>query len=187
MESSSKLGRRATKFSSQTMENISRATASTYKNQDSTLYSHSTGYRCTSTRILRLFREGLLCSYIHLFSKDATQTVISRLLTSKTRVSPVKTQSLPRLELCSALLLANLLHATLPTLTVPISETFAWSDSKITLAWLKSEPRRWQPFVANRVAQILELTPNVHWNFVSGLENPADCGTRGIPPTKLEN
>ncbi|GFU08305.1 integrase catalytic domain-containing protein [Trichonephila clavipes] len=98
----------------------------------------------------------------------------------------LKPQSLPRLEPCSALLLANLLHATLPTLTVPISETFAWSDSKITLAWLKSEPRRWQPFVANRVAQIQELTPNVHWNFVSGLDNPADCGTKGIPPTKLE-
>ncbi|GFY46255.1 integrase catalytic domain-containing protein [Trichonephila inaurata madagascariensis] len=79
-----------------------------------------------------------------------------------------------------------MLQASFPTLTVPISETFALSDSKITLAWLKSEPRRWQPFVANRVAQIQELTPYVHWNFVSGLENPADCGTRGIPPTKLE-
>ncbi|GFX25928.1 uncharacterized protein TNCV_2899531 [Trichonephila clavipes] len=130
--------------------------------------------------------EKAYCAVIYIRSKDATQTVVSRLLTSKTRVSPVKPQSLPRLELCSALLLANLLQATLPTLTVSISETFAWSDSKITLAWLKSDPRRWQPFVANRVAQIQELTPKVHWNFVSGLENPADCGTRGIPPTKLE-
>ncbi|GFX91828.1 integrase catalytic domain-containing protein [Trichonephila clavipes] len=130
--------------------------------------------------------EKAYCAVIYIRSKDATQTVVSRLLTSKTRVSPVKPQSLPRLELCSALLLANLLQATLPTLTVSISETFAWSDSKITLAWLKPDPRRWQPFVANRVAQIQELTPNVHWNFVSGLENPADCGTRGIPPTKLE-
>ncbi|GFW13013.1 integrase catalytic domain-containing protein [Trichonephila clavipes] len=130
--------------------------------------------------------EKAYCAVIYIWSKDATQTVVSRLLTSKTRVSPVKPQSLPRLELCSALLLANLLQATLPTLTVSISETFAWSDSKITLAWLKSDPRRWQPFVANRVAQIQELTPNVHWNFVSGLENPADCGTRGIPPSKLK-
>ncbi|GFW55940.1 DUF1758 domain-containing protein [Trichonephila clavipes] len=130
--------------------------------------------------------EKAYCAVIYTRSKDASQTVVSRLLTSKTRVSPVKTQSLPRLELCSALLLANLLQATLPTLTVPTSETFAWSDSKITLAWLKPDPRRWQPFVANRVAQIQELIPNVHWNFVSGLENPADCGTRGIPPTKLE-
>ncbi|GFW09084.1 integrase catalytic domain-containing protein [Trichonephila clavipes] len=130
--------------------------------------------------------EKAYCAVIYIRSKDATQTVVSRLLTSKTRVSPVKTQSLPRLELCSALLLANLLQATLPTLTLPISETFAWSDSKITLAWLKSDLRRWQPFVANRVAQIQELNPNVHWNFVSGLENPVDCGTREIPQTKLE-
>ncbi|GFQ84400.1 uncharacterized protein TNCT_697441 [Trichonephila clavata] len=128
--------------------------------------------------------EKAYCAAIYIRSKDATQTVIFRLLTSKTRISPVKTQSLPRLELYSALLLANLLHATLPTLTVPISET---SDSKIILEWLKSEPRRWQPFVANRIAQIQELTPNVHWSFVSGLENPAFCGTRGIPPTKLES
>ncbi|GFS40237.1 DUF1758 domain-containing protein [Trichonephila inaurata madagascariensis] len=130
--------------------------------------------------------EKAYCAVIYIRSKDATQTVVSRLLTSKTRVSPVKPHSLPQLELCSALLLANLLQATLPTLTVPISEIFAWSDSNITLAWLKSEPRRWQPFVANGVAQIQELTPNVHWNFVSGLENPSECGTRGILPTNLE-
>ncbi|GFU91470.1 uncharacterized protein TNCV_2542381 [Trichonephila clavipes] len=85
--------------------------------------------------------EKAYCAVIYIRSKDATQTIVSRLLTSKTRVSPVKTQSLPRLELCSALLLANLLQATLPTLILPISETFAWSDSKITLAWLKSDLR----------------------------------------------
>nr|XP_042912697.1 uncharacterized protein LOC122272772 [Parasteatoda tepidariorum] len=86
--------------------------------------------------------EKAYCASIYIRSKDANQAVTSTLLTSKTRVSSVKPQSLPRLELCSALLLANLLQATLPTLTVPISEIFAWSDSKITPAWLKSEPRR---------------------------------------------
>ncbi|GFY78906.1 uncharacterized protein TNIN_107821 [Trichonephila inaurata madagascariensis] len=151
-------------------------------------YSHSKGNRLRITNYTGsvTFQKKAYCAVIYIRSKDATQTVVSRLFTSKTRVSPVKPQSLPRLELCSALLLANLLQATLPTLTVPISEIFAWSDSKITLAWMKSEPRRWQPFVANRVAQIQKLTPNVHWNFVSSLENPADCGTRLIPPTKLE-
>ncbi|GFY72408.1 uncharacterized protein TNIN_327651 [Trichonephila inaurata madagascariensis] len=102
--------------------------------------------------------EKAYCAVIYIRSNDATQTVVSRLLTSKTCVSPVKPQSLPPLELCSALLLANLLQATLPTLTVPISEIFAWSDSKITLAWLKSEPRRWQPFVGKALTAIPQLT-----------------------------
>ena len=131
--------------------------------------------------------EKAYCAALYILSVDSEQKVTTALLTSKTRVAPVKSQSLPRLELCSALLLATLLQATLPTLNIPISGTFAWSDSKITLAWIQSEPRRWQPFVANRVAQIQELVPNVHWNFVSGLQNPADCGTRGIPPEKLMN
>ncbi|GFW73475.1 uncharacterized protein TNCV_2801391 [Trichonephila clavipes] len=69
--------------------------------------------------------EKAYCAVIYIRSKDATQTVVSRLLTSKTPVSSVKHQSLPRLELCSALLLANFLQATLPTLTVPIFKTFA--------------------------------------------------------------
>ncbi|GFQ80043.1 integrase catalytic domain-containing protein [Trichonephila clavata] len=145
MESSSKLGRRATKFSSKTMENISRATASSYKKKKKKIKIPRCilipqaidvqvhGF-CDSS-------EKAYCAAIYIRSKDTTQTVIARLLTSKTRVSPVKPQSLTRLELYFALLLANLLHATLPTLTVPISEIFAWSDSKITLAWLKSEPR----------------------------------------------
>ncbi|GFX80204.1 integrase catalytic domain-containing protein [Trichonephila clavipes] len=149
MESPSKLGRRATRFSSKTMENISRTASSTYKYPDPTLHSHSTGYRRTSTRVIK---------------------------------TPVSTSTRALFCLTSC----QIIQVTLPTLTVPISETFAWSDSRITLTWLKSDPKRWQPFVANRVAQIQELTPNMHWNFVSGLENSADYGTRGTHTTKLE-
>ncbi|GFW95784.1 hypothetical protein TNCV_5023191 [Trichonephila clavipes] len=96
------------------MENISRTASSTYKYQDPTLYSHSIGYVYTNVQIHGFCdsSEKAYCAVIYILSKDATQTVVSRLLTSKTRVSPVKPQSLPRLELCSALLLANLLQAT---------------------------------------------------------------------------
>ncbi|KAG8176196.1 hypothetical protein JTE90_004734 [Oedothorax gibbosus] len=120
--------------------------------------------------------------YARSISSDSIRTV---LLTSKTRVAPLKVQSLPRLELCSALLLSNLLSSTVPHLDISISAVFAWSDSQITLAWINSEPSRWKPFVANRVSQIQELVPEAQWNFVRGLENPADCGTRGLTPSEF--
>ncbi|GFY32209.1 integrase catalytic domain-containing protein [Trichonephila clavipes] len=66
-----------------------------------------------------------------------------------------------------------------------IPRTIAWTDSTITLAWLKTEPYRWQPFVANRVSKIQTTIPSVEWCHVSGIENPADLGTRGLLPSQL--
>ncbi|GFT34756.1 jerky-like protein [Trichonephila clavipes] len=65
------------------------------------------------------------------------------------------------------------------------SSNHCLDDSTITLAWLKTEPYRWQPFVANRVSKIQTTIPSVEWCHVSGIENPADLGTRGLLPSQL--
>ncbi|GFX82937.1 integrase catalytic domain-containing protein [Trichonephila clavipes] len=53
------------------------------------------------------------------------------------------------------------------------------------LPWLKTEPYCWQPFVTNRVSKIQTTIPSVEWCHVSGIENPADLGTRGLLPSQL--
>lgn len=53
-----------------------------------------------------------------------------------------------------------------------------WSDSKTTISWIKSDHRRYKPFVAHRVNEILEGSELSDWRWLSSEMNPADFGTR---------
>ena len=57
----------------------------------------------------------------------------------------------------------------------------------IVLAWLSDLPRRWNCFVANRVAKIQEILPPDKWKHASSKDNPADCASRGTSLQQLKN
>ncbi|GFV26966.1 uncharacterized protein TNCV_1754251 [Trichonephila clavipes] len=118
-------------------------------------------------------------------SKNLKSETLVRLITSKSRVAPIKSLTIPRLELCAAVLLAKLVKRVVAALQLETAELYLWSDSMIVLAWLRKEPMDLKTFVQNRVAKIQELYPNQLWRHVPSDQNPAVLVSRGVDPDKL--
>ncbi|GFT34291.1 integrase catalytic domain-containing protein [Trichonephila clavipes] len=109
------------------------------------------------------------------------------ILASKSRVAPIRVISIPRLELCACVLLAQLVRKIRSTLRLNISDIVLHTDSTIALAWLNTPANRLKTFVANRVAKVQELTEGFQWNHVPSVLNPADLVSRGLRPCDLPN
>ncbi|XP_049868956.1 uncharacterized protein LOC126368838 [Pectinophora gossypiella] len=125
------------------------------------------------------------CLYILSVNQDGDVSV--RLLLGKSRVAPIKPTTIPRLELCGALVGARLYEKAISSLRIPIKSTTFWTDSTIVLGWLKMLPSKLQPFVRNRVADILEKTGNCVWRHVPTDQNPADFISRGVDINKIQH
>ena len=118
---------------------------------------------------------------------DSNDRVYVSLVMAKTKVAPIKRLSIPRLELCSGVILSKILSHVANTLAIPHTNIYAWTDSRVVLGWLQGNPRRFKPFVGNRIAEISEMIPSGCWRHVQGIDNPADCASRGIFPLQLAN
>lgn len=116
---------------------------------------------------------------VYIRSTDNMGNVVARILTSKSKVAPLRTLSIPRLELCGALLLARLMNKVKNSMDIPFAHHFYWCDSTIVLAWLRSESRTFKTFVSNRISEIQSLSEDGTWRHVRSSDNPADLISRG--------
>ena len=107
--------------------------------------------------------------------------ISTSLVASKSRVASYKNKiTIPRLKLLGNLILSHLILTVLNSFKgeIDISSLYAVSDSKVSLAWIKSYNKEFVTFVQNRVVEIRQNVPSEKWNFCSTKLNPTDLITR---------
>ena len=124
-----------------------------------------------------------MCSYLRFVY--AYRTVRCSFLVGRSRSSPGRPISIPRLELQAATLSVKMYIMLADELTYKMSKTTFWADSQMTLQYIKNESKLFQTYVANRVAEIREVTSPDQWRHCPGKVNPANDASRGLKPSKL--
>ena len=123
------------------------------------------------------------CSYIRLIND--TGNIHCDLVMAKSRVTPLKSIIIPRLELTAAVMSVRV-HALLrKELNYKFVKEVFWSDSKVVLGYLANESKRFHVYVANRVQQHRDETSPDQWKYVDTENNPADHASRGMTVQEL--
>ena len=113
-------------------------------------------------------------------------TVTTSLVTSRSRVSPMRNQTIPKLELTATLLLSRSIIRVKVELSVRfnVDLVFCWSDSMAALHWICGVGKHYGSFVQRRVAEIRSLVD--HENFIDSGSSSAEVLSRGALLSNLE-
>ena len=117
--------------------------------------------------------EHAYAAVVFLHSRDDGRIDV-KLAASKSKVSPMTKQSIPRLELLGALSLAQLVDKFKESIG-EIHKTIYWTDSMTTLCWITNQ-RVWKQYVEHRVEEIHSLTSKDSWRHCPGHLNLSTSG-----------
>ena len=120
------------------------------------------------------------CAYLRM--TDVYDNTACCLVLGKSRLAPIKQTSIPRLELCGAVVSCRLYAMLKRELDIKIDQVIFWTDSMILLGYINNTTRRFKTFVGNRLSYIHEITNPEQWRYVESTSNPADLASRGIDP-----
>ena len=103
---------------------------------------------------------------------------------AKSKLAPISTTTIPRLELCAAVAAVKLGVLVKKELKIEV-ESYYWTDSMIVLQYIRNKKKRFKTFVANRVEKIISNSSVSQWKHVPGKYNPADISSRGMKAGEL--
>ena len=138
---------------------------------------------------------------VHIFS-DASEQVIAAVaylkispkegpsevgcILGKAKVAPFHGHTIPRLELCGAVLAVELAEVIEDHLGLPTDKMHFYTDSKVVLGYIYNASKRFYVYVANRVQRIRKSTNPDQWSYVTSDKNPADSATRPAPMVNMQ-
>ena len=123
------------------------------------------------------------CSYVRWQLNNGSFQ--SRLITSKSRVAPLKTTTIVRLELSAAVLASRMRSFIELSLRLKFGKVIHVVDSQIVRAMFNKNSYGFNTFVATRVGEIQAKTESHEWHWVESKMNIADVITRGATINEL--
>ncbi|GFU16371.1 uncharacterized protein NPIL_603191 [Nephila pilipes] len=115
------------------------------------------------------------CIFLRSVSSRGSVTV--QLLQARSRIIPMKTITIPRLELMAAVIGARLFSSMKQSLKLPYIKTYFWTDSSTVLtwwqgpAWLQNPKEQWPMSAVNIDEKEVEIEKrNLHWLLGRELE-----------------
>ena len=121
---------------------------------------------------------GLCCAIYCRFFDEEKKSFQSHLIFSRTKTGPLEENSvsIPRLELAAIVLGVKCIDKVLQALQNYFKRIQMWSDSEISLCWLKKEANTLVPYVGNRVLKWQDKRYPIR--YVESKNNSADIGAK---------
>ena len=149
---------------------------------------HPAGFGTTARREIHAFSDAskdAIGTAVYLSQTNEKGEICTALIYGQSKVAPAQVSSIPRLELCAAVLAARAVDKVIKEIDMKIHEVTYYSDSKVVLGYIQNESRRFYVYVANRVQTIRNMSSPSRWRYVDTNENPADLATRCISAKNL--
>ena len=130
--------------------------------------------------------EQAIAAVAFLRAKDENGNYHHGFVLGKGKVAPKSAVTIPRLELCAAVLGVEISRIIQKQLNIAAKDFHLHTDSKVVLGYIYNTTRRFYTYVSNRIEQIHKFSAPTQWSYVPSQHNPADQGTKPILPEAMK-